>query len=149
MRKLKGFCDIENPALTKERWGTTKFPQGQPRIYICNDFAANAEPAPKKNTSFITHKQFLEMLKPAWMKGSTMSDVEAILKRTCLLLITKEYIYFRPAPKKEVLVERLSLPNSASLLRDSEYLQNRKGNGSFRLTLPWMANGRSNGCAIS
>ncbi len=32
MRKLKGFCDVGNTVLTKERWGAAKFPHTCPMI---------------------------------------------------------------------------------------------------------------------
>ena len=44
LRKLKGFCDVGNTVLTKERWGAAKFPQGQMRIYMVNDLDLSAEP---------------------------------------------------------------------------------------------------------
>ena len=44
LRKLKGFSDVGNTVLTKERWGAAKFPQGQMRIYMVNDLDLSAEP---------------------------------------------------------------------------------------------------------
>ena len=75
MRKLKGFCDIGITVLTKERWGAAKFPQGRFRIYV-------SEPEAIRGTSNVSHKDFMAMLEPAWMKGSGLSDIKAVLKRT-------------------------------------------------------------------
>ena len=44
LRKLKGFCDVGNTVLTKERWGASKFAQGQMRTCIGNELALEAEP---------------------------------------------------------------------------------------------------------
>jgi hypothetical protein len=45
LRKLKGFCDVGNTVLTKERWGAGNFPQGQFRLYISNDVDLVPEPS--------------------------------------------------------------------------------------------------------
>lgn len=131
MRKLKGFCDVGNTVLTKERWGAAKFPQGQPRLYISNDVDLSAEPSGR--SMVITHIQFMQMLEPAWMKGSCLSDIKAVLKRTCIIIIiiTDNFIYYRPATEAEVCVECIKLNDAKSLLRRSggvKYMAYRKGN---------------------
>ena len=129
MRKLKGFCDIGNTVLTKERWGAAKFPQGQFGIYVSNDLDLTAEPEAIRGTSNISHKDFMAILEPAWMKGSSLSDIKALLKRTGILVLTNDFLYWRPATEAEVRVERVLLQNK-SLLRasgGSKYMQYRKG----------------------
>ena len=54
MSKLKGFCDVGNTVLTKERWGATKFPQGQLRLYMSNDIDLAAEPSFENGIPFLT-----------------------------------------------------------------------------------------------
>ena len=129
MRKLKGFCDVGNTVLTKERWGAAKFPQGQLRIYMSNNLDLDAEPSGQPLV--ITHSDFMKMMEPAWMKGSVLSDVKAVLKRTCILIITNTTVYYRPATEQDVYVEGVRLDSSKSLLRQSgglKYLAYRKGN---------------------
>ena len=128
MKKLKGFCDVGNTVLTKERWGAAKFPQGQLRLYISNDLDLRAEPS---RSRILTHSQFMEMLEPAWMKGSSMSDIKAVLKRTGILIVTDNVLYYRPATEEEVCVQSIMLNDSKSLLRKSgglKYMAYRKGN---------------------
>lgn len=130
MRKLKGFCDVGNTVLTKERWGAAKFPQGQMRLYMVNDLDVSAEPKQVSGMTSISHKEFMEILEPAWMKGSTVSDVNAVLKRTCILIITNQFLYWRLATEAEVRVERMPLDSNMSLLRQSggeKYMRYRKG----------------------
>ena len=130
MRKLKGFCDVGNTVLTKERWGAAKFPQGQLRIYISNDIEMTAEPLSRSSGNTISHKELLAMLEPSWMKGTGLPDILAVLKRTCILIITSKYFYCRPATDKEVSVPRIPLDESAPLLRESsgpKYMQYRRG----------------------
>ncbi|CAJ1444831.1 unnamed protein product [Effrenium voratum] len=133
MRKLKGFCDVGNTVLTKERWGAAKFPQGQLRLYMSNDIDLAAEPSFENAGYSISHQQFMQMVEPAWMKGSSISDVMAVMKRTCVLLITNDFLYWRLPSEKEVRVERKRLDESKSLLRSSgglKYMQYRKGDRS-------------------
>ncbi|CAE7035340.1 unnamed protein product [Symbiodinium sp. CCMP2592] len=129
-RKIKGFCDVGNTVLTKERWGAAKFPQGQMRFYVSNELQSEAEPLSRSSGNSISHKTFLEILEPAWMKGTGVSDITAVLKRTCLLVFTDNYIYYRPATDKQVWVERILLDDSKSVLRQSsgpKYNQYRTG----------------------
>ena len=144
MRKLKGFCDVGNTVLTKERWGAAKFPQGQMRIYMVNDLDLSAEPKYETGMGTVSHKEFMQMLEPAWMKGSTLSDVNAVLKRTRLLVITKGFLYCRLATEAVVPVQRMPLDAHMSLLRKSggeKYMQYRKGDrhlpDDFPLHVRW------------
>ena len=156
MRKLKGFCDIGNTVLTKakERWGAAKFQQGQTRIYISNELDLTAEPRPKRNVTTLSHKDFMQILEPAWMKGSSVSDIEAVLKQTCILIMTKRFMYWRPATESEVSVDRIDLPGS--LLRESggqKYMDYRKGNKNLpeefvshvKWEQAWMTSGMERG----
>ena len=140
MRKLKGFCDVGAEALTKERWGAAKFCQGQMRIYMSNDVDLTAEPVDRTISTSISHKDFMQMLEPAWMKGCSLSDIHAVLKRTCIVIITHNYLYCRPATE----AERLSLSPGFSLLRKTggeQYMAYRKGQRNLReqheLHLQW------------
>eukprot|EP00434_Breviolum_minutum_P017406 symbB.v1.2.015367.t1/scaffold1145.1/size135521/4 len=104
-------------------------PQGQFRIYVSNDLDLTAEPEAIRGTSNISHKDFMAILEPAWMKGSSLSDIKAVLKRTGILVLTNDFLYWRPATEAEVRVERVLLQNK-SLLRasgGSKYMQYRKG----------------------
>ena len=107
MRKLKSFCDVGNTVLTKERWGVAKFPQGQMRIYMVNYLDLSAEPKHEIGVGTVSHKEFMQTLEVLWVKGSTLCDVNAVLKRTCLLVITKGFLYWRLATEAEVPVERV------------------------------------------
>ena len=85
----------------------------------------------------------MQMVEPAWMKGSSVSDVMAVMKRTCVLLITNDFLYWRLPSEKEVRVERKRLDESKSLLRSSgglKYMQYRKGDRSVPadLDLHWV-----------
>ena len=116
MRKLKGFRDVGAEALTRERWGAAKFCQGHKRIYMPTSVDSTAEPLVRTISTSISHKDFMRMLEPAWMKGCSLSDIHAVLKRTCIVIIANSYLYCRPATEAEVLAERLSLSSGFSLL---------------------------------
>ena len=73
----------------------------------------------------------MEMLEPALMKGSSMSDIKAVLKRTGILIVTDNVLYYHPATEEEVCVRSIVLNDSKFLLRKSrglKYMANRKGN---------------------
>ena len=72
MRKLKGFCDVGSTVLTKERWEATKLPQGQMRTTwsMISTFQQSLN-----RLEAVSHKEFMQMLEPAWMQGSTLYDV--------------------------------------------------------------------------
>ena len=48
---------------------------------------AKLKPSEGPPTSDISHKDFMAMLEPAWMKGSSLSDIKAVLKRTGILVL--------------------------------------------------------------
>ena len=66
-----------------------------------------------RGTSNISHKDFMAMLEPAWMKGSSLSDIKAVLKRTGILVLTNDFLYWRPATEAEVRVERSPLAKTS------------------------------------
>ena len=128
MRKLKGFCDVGNTVLTKERWGAAKFPQGQLRISMSNDLDLDAEP--NGQPLVITHSDFMRMMEPAWMKGSVLSDVKAVLNAH-VSSSSRTPLCTTALQLNNVYVEGVRLDSSKSLLRQSgglKYLAYRKGN---------------------
>ena len=80
---------------------------------MVNDLDLSAGPKYEIGMGTVSHKEFMQMLEPAWMKGST------VLKRTCLLVITNGFLYWRLATEAEVPVERMPLDAHMSLLRKS------------------------------
>ena len=108
LRKLKGFCDVGNTVMTKERWGAAKFSQGQLRIYVSNDLDLSSEPLTRGSGHTINHDTFLKMIEPAWMRGTGASDIHAVLKRTCILVVTNKYFYYRPPTDQPVSVFQLT-----------------------------------------
>ena len=73
----------------------------------------------------------MAMLEPAWMKGSSLSQVLAVLKRTNILTITSNTLYYRRATEEEVCVQGVLLNESKFLLCQSggvKYMAYRKGN---------------------
>ena len=70
MRKLKGFCNVGNTVLTKERWGAAKFPQRQLHLYISNDVDLSAEPSGR--STVITHSQFMQIWSSKPQSESTL-----------------------------------------------------------------------------
>ena len=74
---------------------------------MVNDLDLSAEPKHETGMGTVSQKEFMQMLEPAWMKGSSLSDVNAVLERTCPLVITKGFLHWRLATEAEVPVERV------------------------------------------
>ena len=118
-KKIKAFTDVGNmESMSKERWGAAKWMKGQPRLYCVNDFDASQEPEDDMpivakragQVSFITHSQFMKMLEAAWYaKEVNESNIMAVLKRTHILIITKTFLYIRPAGEDKQPVLRKPL----------------------------------------
>ena len=100
---LKAFLDpTQAEAMTYERWGATKFVRGQSRFAGENDYNAAAEPSNTEWTFIMGNRDkseevFLDMLKPTFPKELSIPNVRALLKRTTIILNTKNYIYVRMA----------------------------------------------------
>ena len=88
-KKVKAFTDVGNiEAMSKERWGASKWIKGQPRIYCVNEYDPKAEPvndlpvlAQRQGAvSYIQHEDFLEILDPSWyLKDKSFANVLAVL----------------------------------------------------------------------
>ncbi|CAK0821640.1 unnamed protein product [Prorocentrum cordatum] len=137
-RVLKAFFDpTQAESMTYVRWGTAKFVRGQARFGGGNEYNASAEPsaeewafastspdAAKRTTAF-----FLEMIRPAFPKGMSESNLGAMLERCNVGLNTKVSFFYRPAGKDSA-VEKLPLmasyikPEAGNILM--QYLKHKK-----------------------
>ncbi|CAK0890447.1 unnamed protein product [Prorocentrum cordatum] len=123
-RVLKAFFDpTQAEAMTYVRWGAAKFVRGQARRLAKfggdNEYNASAEPngeewglaatspdAAKRTTAIL-----VDMIRPAFPKGMSESNLGAMLKRCNVALNTQHSFFFRPAGKDSV-VEKLPLMSS-------------------------------------
>jgi hypothetical protein len=97
--KIKAFMDVsEEEAMTRERWGASKFVRGQLRIAIDNKYDPRGEPDGEMlGTSENVEMNYIyDMIRPAFPKVGT-PDLEAILKRSCLIINSKKYFYVKLA----------------------------------------------------
>ncbi|CAK0843767.1 unnamed protein product [Prorocentrum cordatum] len=101
------FDPAQAEAMTYARWGAAKFARGRARFggdNQCNSnaaptaeqwaFAATAPDAAKRTTGIL-----VDMIRPAFPKGMSESNVGAMLKRRNVALNTREDFLFRPAGK--------------------------------------------------
>ena len=104
--KFKAFTDVGLfEAMTRERWGASKWVRNQLRGGGFNPIDATAEP--NHDNKQITHEQFLALVHPIWHKNFDLESKIAILKRSCFVAITKDWVYWRPATEQAVPVSRL------------------------------------------
>ena len=106
--KWKAFADVGlTEAMTRERWGASKWVRNQLRLFAFNPICVTGEP---RAGVFVTHAQFLQIINPCWHKDMDDESVLAVLKRSCLVVITKVWCYWRIASEKENDVPRIERP---------------------------------------
>eukprot|EP00933_Yihiella_yeosuensis_P072374 TRINITY_DN80759_c0_g1_i1.p1 TRINITY_DN80759_c0_g1~~TRINITY_DN80759_c0_g1_i1.p1 ORF type:complete len:647 (-),score=98.99 TRINITY_DN80759_c0_g1_i1:552-2492(-) len=98
--KLKAFLDVgEEEAMTRERWGASKFVMNQLRIAIDNKYDEE-----KVNPNFpedaveqeVAMQDLIAIIKPAFVNVAA-PDLDAILKRASLIVNTKQFFYVKLA----------------------------------------------------
>jgi hypothetical protein len=105
--RWKAFTDVGlTEAMTRERWGASKWVRGQLRLWAVNPFDAQNEP---DEGNVIAHHRFMEIIDPLWGKDMDLESKHAVLKRSCLIVITDDWLYYRIATRDAVEVPRLSL----------------------------------------
>ena len=106
IKKMKTFTSItEEEAMTRERWGATKFALGEPRLATDNKLDPNMEPDVHPGGE-ISVEQFLGMAGPAFPKGAVLPDIMAILKRATVIINTKNFVYVKIGGQARVSVHK-------------------------------------------
>ncbi|CAK0851918.1 unnamed protein product, partial [Prorocentrum cordatum] len=131
-RVLKAFFDptqVESNVYV--RWGAAKFKRNQARFGGDNEYDAESEPSqtdwhfasrsPEKEKR--TTAYLVEMIKPAFPKNLSFSNVGAMLKRSNICLNTKYNLYVRPCGTF-ALVEKLPLLDGYTTPEAGKRLQN-------------------------
>ncbi|CAJ1401529.1 unnamed protein product [Effrenium voratum] len=92
MKLLKAFYE----SMCWARWGATKWVQNEPRAVADNtyDDGVSEEPAYANTVSFET---FFKLMRPSIVESATLAHMDAVFKRTCILLNTKTHVYYRKA----------------------------------------------------
>ena len=98
-------------AMSRERWGAAKWVQNQARFFAINAHDDSMEP-PEGAT--IKHGQFMFLIHPMWGERIDEESKLAVLKRSCLIVVTKDWLYWRPPTQDEVDVERIKLGTAAT-----------------------------------
>ena len=97
MKLLKAFLDVGlYESMCWARWGATKWVQNEPRAVADNtyDDGVSEEPAYANTVSFET---FFKLMRPSIVESATLAHMDAVFKRTCILLNTKTHVYYRKA----------------------------------------------------
>ena len=114
--KFKAFTDVGLvEAMTRERWGASKWVRNQLRLFAFNPHDVQAEPARGDPAveplvgEWVTHGQFMSILEPIWHKDFDHASKMAVVKRACVVIITDDWCYWRVADDKEKRVQRIKL----------------------------------------
>jgi len=104
--KWKAFGDVGlTESMTRERWGASKWVRNQLRLFAFNPFCDDSEPA-QGNT--VSHDQFMKILDPIFGKEVDEESKLAVLKRSCFVVLTNEWVYWRVATRDLVEVPRVN-----------------------------------------
>lgn len=105
--KWKAFADVGLvEAMSRERWGASKFVRNQLRIWAFNPIDERGEP---EQGIEVPHHKFMEVIDKLWGKEFN-DDIEsklAILKRSCVIVITSDWVYWRAATEEAITVKRI------------------------------------------
>jgi len=84
----------------------------------------------------MTQKEFIALVRPAFNPEALLDDIEAVLKRTNVMVNSKTHIYLRPAGLEDdgddVAIRRFSLENGIYITKAAkEKLQNMGRTGTM------------------
>ena len=107
---LKIFLDpSEDEASFWARWGACRFEKHQARLACSNVYDNAEEPVDDIQPGDMDPTVFLKMIKPLFNPIATAEDVNAILKRTFVVLFGKKMIYYRcPSADPDAKVQKFS-----------------------------------------
>jgi len=109
-RSLKAFLDVSLlEAAIWARWGGIRLAKGQPRIICENKIDIDAEGQVANDVNVMTHKQFLDLIRPMFPDRMAACDIDAVMKRANFIVQTNDFFYFREANEASVNVTRVSL----------------------------------------
>ena len=99
----------EDEASFWARRGACRFEKHQARLACSNVYDNAEEPVDDTQPGDMDPTVFLKMIKPLFNPVATAEDINAILKRTFVVLFGKKMIYFRcPSPEPDAKVQKFS-----------------------------------------
>ena len=134
MKLLKAFLDVGlYESMCWARWGATKWVQNEPRAVADNtyDDGVSEEPAYANTVSFET---FFKLMRPSIVESATLAHMDAVFKRTCILLNTKTHVYYRKAGINTEAVPRVWEINAEYLTEEGKRLYGLHKGGTKEIT---------------
>ena len=96
VRKVKAMTDVsEDEAMVFARWGAVKWVGGEPRAICDNRFDSLAEP--NDEWPSVKHDVFVQLVRCAFDEKALPADIDAILKRSMIIVNTDRWVYYRKA----------------------------------------------------
>ncbi|CAJ1407201.1 unnamed protein product [Effrenium voratum] len=134
MKLLKAFLDVGlYESMCWARWGATKWVQNEPRAVADNtyDDGVSEEPAYANTVSFET---FFKLMRPSIVESATLAHMDAVFKRTCILLNTKTHVYYRKAGINTEAVPRVWEIKAEYLTEEGKRLYGLHKGGTKEIT---------------
>ena len=102
--------------MTRERWGASKWVRGQLRVWAVNPY--NRDEADKGFANTVSHEAFMKVIDPIWHQNFDDESKLAILKRSCIILVSNDWCYWRIAGERRCDVNRVRLNPLATGMSD-------------------------------
>ena len=111
--KLKAYHDnTEEESKTVERYTVATFDGHGCRIACVNPYDEEAEKPTSEyhGLEAVKYATFFNMMRPAFNEKMNEKHIEAVFKRTNIILHTRKFVYFRRAGEKKLPVPRIKYP---------------------------------------
>jgi hypothetical protein len=116
--KLKAFSDVsDEESITRERWTAAKFVQGQLRL-VCDNKYEHLPDLEESEVKEVTHKDFMDLIRPALPSDATRANAMALLKRATIIVNSKRWLYFRAPGEEERPVPRARFHGKPDFFKD-------------------------------
>ena len=128
---LKSILDVGlYEAMSWARWGAVKWVQNQPRAIADNSYDEDYKLDVPDFVPAIDFEKFIDLIKPAFRDDITKSHMNAVLKRSVILLNTSTHVYYRMAGINKSPVQRINLEDPEFLTQEGKTLYGAFKNGS-------------------
>ena len=128
---LKSLLDVGRyEAMSWARWGAVKWVQNQPRAVADNTFDDEVVLTEPDFVTSVSFDDFMKIIRPAFHPHISKSHMQAVLKRSCIIVNTATHVYYHMAGINEKPVPRIHIEAAEFLTDAGKKLYGAFKNGS-------------------
>ena len=128
---LKSLLDVGlYEAMSRARWGAVKWVQNQPRAVADNTFDDEVVLTEPDFVTSVSFNDFMKIIRPAFHPDISKSHMQAVLKRSCIIVNTATHVYYRMAGINEKPAPRIHIEAAEFLTDAGKKLYGALKNGS-------------------